>query len=380
MTPSPRRGRGALLAAAVLSLSGLTLAGSPAFAADAFFPPVAEDDAYGMVQGTTLTVPAATGLLANDSYGDAGPLIVDGIWYAGATLVVHPEGGFSFTPDPSFSGTYTFSYTALDENMNLSSEQATVTITVTPKPNEAPVANPDVYSMVQGGILHIDEPGVLANDTDPEDDPLVVSAVQGHNSAEVVLNSAGWLTYTPDPSFTGTTTFQYRVDDGHQSSDWTTVTITVAPKAITEPPVANPDSYTTPKDTPLVISAPGVLVNDSIPTGTIADWLDTADEVVMTLDGGFTYTPPKGFVGTKTFAYNMSAQLGDDVSIQSNRTTVTITVTDTADGGGSGSTPEALAATGGGTTTALLVGGGSLAALGAAMIGIAIRRRRSCAL
>jgi len=39
------------------------------------------------------------------------------------------------------------------------------------------------------------------------------------------------------------------------------VTITV--NAVNDAPVANPDSFTTNEDTPLVVTAPGVLANDT---------------------------------------------------------------------------------------------------------------------
>src|SRR5690606_40207591 len=58
-------------------------------------------------------------------------------------------------------------------------------------------------------------------------------------------------------------TFTYQASNGVSRSLVATVTITV--NATNQPPVANDDSYTTDVDTPLTVSAPGVLANDTDP-------------------------------------------------------------------------------------------------------------------
>jgi Tol biopolymer transport system component len=92
-------------------------------------------------------------------------------------------------------------------------------------------------------------------------------------------------------------------------------------------PVAVGESYTTPENTDLVISAPGVLGNDSDPDGhalTVVNPLAlTASRgtVSMAEDGSFTYTPNHGFTGTDAFTYR--ATDGTDMS---NNAWVTIEV------------------------------------------------------
>jgi uncharacterized repeat protein (TIGR01451 family) len=95
---------------------------------------------------------------------------------------------------------------------------------------------------------------------------------------------------------------------------------------VNDPPVANDDNYTTPEDTPLVITTPGVLVNDSDPNGDpiLASLLTppTNGMVMLNPDGSFTYTPDPDFYGIDIFTYEVCDPLGlcDDA-------TVTITVT-----------------------------------------------------
>jgi hypothetical protein len=96
------------------------------------------------------------------------------------------------------------------------------------------------------------------------------------------------------------------------------------------------DSYTTPENTALIISAPGILAND---TG--LSLFDLAGPSVMTspgngtlsflFDGSFTYTPDPNFSGTDTFSYDDFGFIFSpfDETI-SNIATVSIVVTPTA--------------------------------------------------
>lgn len=97
-----------------------------------------------------------------------------------------------------------------------------------------------------------------------------------------------------------------------------------------EPPVAVDDSYTTPAGTSLTIQAPGVLANDTDPTGdTIAvasgstgtTTTSAGGTVSLEANGSFTYDPPEGFVGSDTFTYQAT-----DTIDTSSATTVTIAV------------------------------------------------------
>jgi hypothetical protein len=98
------------------------------------------------------------------------------------------------------------------------------------------------------------------------------------------------------------------------------------------PPVANNDSYTTQQGQPLIAAAPGVLTNDTAPSGNPLSAAKITDPANGTLtlnsNGSFTYTPNAGFSGSDSFTYRAS-----DGVLNSNTATVSITVT--ASGGGS---------------------------------------------
>jgi hypothetical protein len=72
---------------------------------------------------------------------------------------------------------------------------------------------------------------VLANDSDPNGDPLeVIGVTQGANG-EVALNDDGTVTYTPAEGFDGTDSFTYTIDDDHGGQATGTVIVTVLPNA-----------------------------------------------------------------------------------------------------------------------------------------------------
>ncbi len=98
--------------------------------------------------------------------------------------------------------------------------------------NRAPTAVADAYASASGTPLSVSAPGVLANDSDPDGDPLVAALVTGPASGSLVLQPNGAFTYTPAAGFAGTVTFVYRVSDGRGGLSGpvtVTVTITVTP-------------------------------------------------------------------------------------------------------------------------------------------------------
>jgi hypothetical protein len=95
--------------------------------------------------------------------------------------------------------------------------------------NQPPTAINDFYGMDQAASLTVSSPGLLANDSDPDDDPLTVTLVTGPAHAESFhLSPDGSFYYTPPLYFVGEDTFTYRVNDGSADSEIATVRITVS--------------------------------------------------------------------------------------------------------------------------------------------------------
>ena len=134
--------------------------------------PVAVDDSASTNEDTTLTV-AAPGVLGNDTDVDADPLTAALVTdVAHGTLALAADGSYTYTPAANFNGTDSFTYKVNDGSVD--STVATVTITVNAV-NDAPVANDDVASTDEDTALHVDAPGLLANDTDVEGSTLTAT-------------------------------------------------------------------------------------------------------------------------------------------------------------------------------------------------------------
>ncbi|HEX2054492.1 MAG TPA: tandem-95 repeat protein [Actinomycetota bacterium] len=94
-------------------------------------------------------------------------------------------------------------------------------------PNRPPAATNDAYSTSEDTPLNVTAPGVLANDSDAEGEPLAATLVSGPANGTVALNSDGSFTYTPSADFNGSDSFTYKVSDGESDSNVATVDITV---------------------------------------------------------------------------------------------------------------------------------------------------------
>ncbi|NOS69719.1 MAG: tandem-95 repeat protein, partial [Verrucomicrobia bacterium] len=90
-------------------------------------------------------------------------------------------------------------------------------------------------------------------------------------------------------------------------------------------PVAQNDTYTTTEDTTLVISAPGVLANDSDPDGSALTAIlatgPTHGTLILNTNGSFIYTPDANYHGPDSFTYR-----ANDCILNSGVATVGITV------------------------------------------------------
>ena len=286
--------------------------------------PLAFDDADTTPEDTAITVDVA----ANDTDpdGDLDPTTAAlDTAPANGSVVFNGDGTVTYTPDPDFNGVDAFTYVIFDDTGL--SDIATVTITVTPV-EDAPDALDDIAVTDEDVPVTI---SVLTNDSDPEGnlDPASVTVGDGTNgllepaNGSVVVNADGSVTYTPDPDFFGTDTFEYEVCD--TLGNCTTATVTVTVNSINDAPVATDDSDSTAEDTPVTVDVQG---NDSDPDGdpltTTLVSAPTNGTAVVNADGTITYTPDADFSGTDSFVYEVC---DPGLPILCDQATATITVT-----------------------------------------------------
>lgn len=185
----------------------------------------------------------------------------------------------------------------------------------------APAAVADSFDLNEDTPLAIAVPGVLANDSDPEADPLSAVFVTAPTHGALTLNADGSFNYVPAANYSGRDFFSYRANDGTLDSNSALVTLNVA--AVNDAPVAVDDTAATGFDNPVVIA---VLANDSDVDG---DVLSVA-AVTQGVNGGLVeiqpdqavrYAPPAGFGGSDSFTY-----IASDGVAQSAPATVTVSV------------------------------------------------------
>ncbi|MBO9674606.1 MAG: tandem-95 repeat protein, partial [Sphingobacteriaceae bacterium] len=228
---------------------------------------------------------------------------------AHGTVVVNPDGTYTYTPANNYSGTDVFTVTVSDGKGGT----ATVTINVTVNPtNVAPVATSPAVTTnedipVNGNITASDADG----------DPLTFTVTTPPAHGTVVVNPDGTYTYTPAPNYNGTDTFTVTVSDGKGGTVTVTVPVTINP--VNDAPVATAPAITTPQNT----TASGTITASDVDGDPLTFTVTTPPAhgtVVVNADGTYTYTPTPGYVGNDTFTVTVSDGKGGT-------TTVTIPVT-----------------------------------------------------
>jgi Bacterial Ig domain len=242
-------------------LVGLMLAGllpAVALAAD----PVAGDDGFTVgVDSAATTFP----VLLNDTDADVGDtLTISSVTDPADGSAVKNGTSIDYTPDASFHGTDTFQYTI--EDSTLATSTATVTVIV----NDPPIAVDDPGTGCQppvafGGSYPIPEDyleagqygqwvaflgdcALLANDTDPNGDPLTY-VIESGPSHGALFPDPDLTAYMPDADFSTpygdwpSDSITYRAFDGLSYSAPATLRLWVSP--INDPPTLTPGGTVT---------------------------------------------------------------------------------------------------------------------------------------
>ena len=178
------------------------------------------------------------------------------LWGPDGTILGSAQGplGARITVTAPLTGTYTVvvaSFTA---------PSASGSYVVRVSEATPPTTVNDAYATHVNTPLVIPAVGVLANDNANGASPLTTALVTTSTDGTLTLDANGGFTYTPSPSFVGSTTFTYRAVNSVGVGNPATVTITVNPAS---PPTAVDDAFTLPIDFPFIVAAPGVLANDN---------------------------------------------------------------------------------------------------------------------
>ena len=276
-------------------------------------PPIAPDYSESTPFHTSLTVPAAGVLSQATGTGLSAALTTPP---ADGYAVVKGNGGYSYAPDASYSGTDTFDYTVTDQFHRTA--KGTVTISVSPEVNAPPTApNYSETTILDTPLVVSAATGVLSGATGQN---ISITATTDPSHGTVVVAADGSYTYTPDAGYVGPDSFTYTVTDAQDRTATGTVTINVEAPT---PPTAPNYTASTPFDTELTVVAAQGLLAQATGTGITLTSSTAAAHgtVVVNADGSYTYTPDAGYAGPDSFTYTVT-----DADAQTATGTVTIHV------------------------------------------------------
>jgi len=275
-------------------------------------PPTANNDAISTSVNTPVTFDPRT----NDTDPEGDTLTITAKTNGtNGTVAINSGVSLTYTPAANFSGSDSFTYTISDGNGHTAT--ATVSVTVNSGPNQPPTAANDSISTPVNTAKTFDP---RTNDSDPDGDPLTITAKTNGTSGTVTINSGTSLTYTPNTNFTGSDSFTYTISDGQGHTATATVSVTVT--AANQAPAAVNDSITTTKNTAKTFDP---RTNDSDPDGdplTITAKTNGAHGTVVINSGtSLTYTPTTNYTGPDSFTYTISDGQGHTATA-----TVSVTV------------------------------------------------------
>jgi hypothetical protein len=173
-------------------------------------PPVSGADAYSTNEDTPLNV-SAPGVLGNDSDPDGDPITaVNPTQPAHGTVVLNSNGSFTYTPAANFNGSDSFTYQASDGK--LTSAPATVTLTVLPvnDPPSFTLAGSNITIAASAGAQSVNSWATGISAGPPDESSQTVSFEVSNDTptaftSQPAIDGNGTLTFTPDPSASGTT-------------------------------------------------------------------------------------------------------------------------------------------------------------------------------
>src|SRR5665648_448253 len=210
----------------------------------------------------------------------------------------------SYTPNPDFNGTDSFSYLITDGNGD--SSEAVVTLTIGAETDA--VADSENTNEDESVIID-----VLANDSFSDPNAEISDVTQGANGT-VIINTDNTITYTPNSNFSGTDTFSYTVTTVGGVTETADVTINVNEGVL----VANNDDFSgSPVNGYEGGIAGDVTANDTNKENTVDDGavtislIDSGGITGATIDDTGNITIP---AGTAAGNYTLQYQICDNFS------------------------------------------------------------------
>lgn len=215
----------------------------------------------------------------------------------------------TYTPNPNFNGSDSFSY-------NIGNKVVQVSVTVEAV-NDVPEAVNDEITVMENRKVTIN---VLKNDIDLDNDKIIIENVTKCSNGTITRNDNDSFTYEPNKGYSGKDKFTYTITDGIGGTSSATVSITITKS--NHDPVAVNDKFKVSEDEKLKIN---ILENDydndndSLIIQSITQ--PSNGTVLKNSNNTLTYKPNVNYNGKDVFTYKINDGHGSTSSA-----TVSITV------------------------------------------------------
>ncbi|MEI6728490.1 MAG: Ig-like domain-containing protein [bacterium] len=265
-------------------------------------PPVANDDSATTDKNKAVTI----AVLSNDTDAD-GDIKADTLEITAnprnGTVVINGLNAI-YTPNNNYFGNDTFQYKICDSTGFCDTAIVSVTINEI-KPIYPPIANDVNIKTKQDVPVQVDVlTSVSDQDNNIDNSTLAVSKQPTNGKTQVI---DGKITYTPNPGYSGSDTFEYKICDKDKQCDTALVNITIDKPVIISPTPVN-DEVTTDYQKPVTIP----VLNNDLDNGKplLASTLKittnpTKGTVTINDKAEVIYTPKAGQAGSDTFEYQI---------------------------------------------------------------------------
>ena len=177
--------------------------------------------------------------------------------------------------------------------------------------NGAPLARNDNVEVNEDTVLVLATNDLLANDDDPDGDPIQIIDVKDGVNGLASWSANGSVSFVPEANFSGSAQFTYVISDGQEQAEGFVI-VEVLPT--NDPPVAEADTLSANVDQAINVDPGQLLANDSDvdgdPIGISAVFDPVNCSVRLNSFGQVVFTPDSGFKGRAFFSYEIDDGFG----------------------------------------------------------------------
>ena len=218
------------------------------------------------------------------------------------TIVMNPNGTFTYTPKPNFNGIDSVHYKACD--LTGACTSATIIFTVNPV-NDPPVltnSTPSVQEDIplSGNVV----PNASDVDSNLDNNSFALTDTPLHGT--ISMSPSGAYTYTPKLNFNGIDSVHFKVCDLSGACDTATLIFTVTP--INDAPTLTNATPSVQEDIPLnasVVTNANDVDGNLNPNSFVVLDNPINGTLVMNLNGSYVYTPNPNFNGKDSVHYRV---------------------------------------------------------------------------